>query len=1262
MKNMKRRLVSLITVLAMVIMMMPVGVFAADQISSKGEIVPLFGQFYAQNQSGSWEWMSVGGQSLTSGEAQTLTFSAVDAAGLSIFNAATEDATFGLQFGDSQLKVGDQSKASLTIGDIIIKATGHDDLHISLSPNEFTENYLAEETTWGITGNTTTIDLKSYIKEDFLSYLNAITSFEITFTVTDYSYIPYEEEVEVADEIVIFEGEAISTGEWGQALSLSEGSDFKASDLKEGYKLAVSYESSKMPELVLQSWSGGAEWARVAPSDVTGNTAYFDYADMVSSYSKSTPDYESYGEAFPLLNAMHIGDTGAALTVTKVSLIQKGTVIGENPYKTGDETRIFMQFYAQEEGGNWSWYSAPAQYLTYNETQNLVFSNVDDNGESTFKDVDDTFRFGFQFGDNLLSEGDRSSLKLTVNQLTIKADGYEDIVIYSEPTVFEEKYLAEKKDWGMEGHATMVSLRDYIPGEVGAYLKAITSFEVEVCLSDYSYTQKVEEGPEFPEDYTYPTTMRDLSAMELVGDMGLGWNLGNTLDSLGGETNWGNPRTTRKMIDKIKAAGFDTLRIPITWDDNIGEGPEYLISEEYMDRVETVVNYALINDMYAIINVHHSYGWNETTAEKEEAATAEYIRIWEQISERFKDYGDQLIFEMMNEPRIDDDWTGTEEAYEIVNHYNAACFGAVRASGGNNNERLIMIPTYAASANYDAIKSLDVPEDDKVAVSIHAYAPYSFAMDTSQTSQATWGTDEDKRELEQVFTLLDETFLSEGIPVVIGEFASTNKDNLEARITHAAYYIGLAKTKGIPCVWWDNGFWDVGATDAMGLFDRRNLTWEFPEIVEAMVDAYGGDDIVIEPIDPNLIFKGEATSSGSWGQAVTITPGEDLILDRLVPYSKIAVEYVSESAPEFILQSWSGGPGWLKVTPSEVIDGTAYFTYEDLVSAYAAEMTDYESYGKNFPCLNKMYIGDTGNVLTVTKVYLIPPISIEGVSFSELPTVYEGDTLDLNEYINIFPENASNQTILDWESSNEEVVTISDEGLLTVYGPGKTTITVTMEDGSQSASYELNVPIRFDASFSVSNQWDGAINGEMVMTNLQTVNAISDWVFEFEFEGEISNIWNAKIISHEGNHYIVKNLEWNKDILPGESVNFGFTAYFEGEVTLPSAFDFVTEPVEEVVKECEITFNKVSNWDNSFTGEINILNTGENSIEGWLTTFSFTGTIDKVWKGTLIGQEGDIYTIKNEDYNKTILPGETVIIGISGTLVEDELPSNFILK
>ena len=336
-------------------------------------------------------------------------------------------------------------------------------------------------------------------------------------------------------------------------------------------------------------------------------------------------------------------------------------------------------------------------------------------------------------------------------------------------------------------------------------------------------------------------TIADISPMDLVADMKIGWNLGNSLDATGGmgimsETSWGNPKTKQAMIDAIIDAGFNVIRIPVTWDGHCGPAPDYKIHDMWIQRVKEVVDYAYNKGVYVILNTHHEE-WYMPNEENKVANGEQLVALWTQIAEYFKEYDEHLIFEGLNEPRLrgtSKEWTGDAKASEIINYWEQLFVDAVRATGGNNTLRHLMITGYAASSSRDNLAKIKLPEDDKLIISVHAYTPYNFALNTSGTDK--WSAKTGGAELDSFMKMLDGLFISKGVPVIIGEFGATDKDNLETRVEWADYYVRAAQKYGIICVWRDNnGF--TGTGEKLGIFDRRNQTFPFPELIDAMMNV-----------------------------------------------------------------------------------------------------------------------------------------------------------------------------------------------------------------------------------------------------------------------------------------------------------------------------------------------------------------------------------------------------------------------------------------
>jgi endoglucanase len=304
------------------------------------------------------------------------------------------------------------------------------------------------------------------------------------------------------------------------------------------------------------------------------------------------------------------------------------------------------------------------------------------------------------------------------------------------------------------------------------------------------------------------------------------------------ETAWHNPVTTPEMIKLVAEAGFDIFRVPVSWADFIGPAPEYGICPDFMDRVSEIVDYGFDNDMTVILNLHHE-DWHFPSEENYPAASAKLKAVWTQIAGHFEPCCHKLIFEAMNEPRkvgTEVEWNGGDaEGRDVVARLGHDFIKAVRATGGNNVDRMLMVPLYAASSDEEAMKGYVPSGDENIIVSVHAYTPYLFALGNDHT-QHEWKP-ELERDIDDLFARIDKYFLSKGIPVILGECGARKRGgNLADRVAWARYYSSVARKYGVPCIWWDNGRiegpdnWEL-----FGLLDRKKCEWAYPEITEAFV-------------------------------------------------------------------------------------------------------------------------------------------------------------------------------------------------------------------------------------------------------------------------------------------------------------------------------------------------------------------------------------------------------------------------------------------
>lgn len=356
--------------------------------------------------------------------------------------------------------------------------------------------------------------------------------------------------------------------------------------------------------------------------------------------------------------------------------------------------------------------------------------------------------------------------------------------------------------------------------------------------------------PDFTVDkYSLPEN----EAMQFVEDMKIGWNLGNTFDAsncnvtdeLQYEQAWCGYTTTTDTIAAVKAAGFETIRIPVSWHNHVDENNK--ISEAWMNRVKEVVGWALSCDLKVIVNTHHDIDSKYyPDSEHLESSKAYLSSVWSQIAEAFKDYDNNLILEGMNEPRLkgtDYEWwydqnnAQCKDSMQCINALNQLFVDTVRASGGNNANRFLMVCGYCASVDGTCNDDFQLPTDtvaNRLIVSIHAYTPYNFALNKTGTKDFSVENELNRKEIVDFMDKLYAKFTANGVPVFIGEFGAMNKDNEQARVEFAAFYTATARARGISCCWWDNNAFS-GSGENFGLLFRSASIYNFPAIVKALV-------------------------------------------------------------------------------------------------------------------------------------------------------------------------------------------------------------------------------------------------------------------------------------------------------------------------------------------------------------------------------------------------------------------------------------------
>lgn len=320
--------------------------------------------------------------------------------------------------------------------------------------------------------------------------------------------------------------------------------------------------------------------------------------------------------------------------------------------------------------------------------------------------------------------------------------------------------------------------------------------------------------------------MRDMTTAEIVKDMGLGINLGNTFEAVsssaatvqGFETAWGSPVVTQPLIQGYADAGFGVLRIPVAWSNLMAD--DYTISPELLARVDEVIGWAMDSGMYVIMNIHWDGGWWEKFPEDKDECMNKYTRIWEQLCDYYGSYGDKLMFESLNEElNWDSVWNKygggegaeKEQVYALANEINQKFVDIVRASGGNNEKRHLLIAGYNTDIDLTCDELYKMPSDPagRCAVSVHYYNPSTFCLLEKDAdwgkARKVWGNTKDVHEMENYFDKLKEHFVDNGIPVIMGEYgcvALKNKTAENIRLFNLMAAEEMLK-RGICPVLWD---------------------------------------------------------------------------------------------------------------------------------------------------------------------------------------------------------------------------------------------------------------------------------------------------------------------------------------------------------------------------------------------------------------------------------------------------------------------------
>lgn len=422
---------------------------------------------------------------------------------------------------------------------------------------------------------------------------------------------------------------------------------------------------------------------------------------------------------------------------------------------------------------------------------------------------------------------------------------------------------------------------------------------------------------------TYAAPINGKTSFEISKLMYTGWNVGNSLDAykenytgLETEIAWGNAKITKHMIDNVHNSGFRTLRIPVSWGQHTrSEGNlQYKIDEAWLNRVREVVDYAIDNDMFVILNIHHDNGdqWNHPYFWPSNAYKDQSIRyvteIWTQVAEYFKDYDQRLIFETLNEPRLVGDanewwfWpvdnpnqSGVVEAIGVINEMNQAALDAIRNNGNETNkDRMVLVPGYDASPDGAMSNKFILPTDqsaNRIGIEVHAYRPTELCL----SGDRLYFQESDKQTIRDVLSPLYERYIKQQIPVVIDETSISDKgQGDETRLQWFEAFYGIAKEFEMPCVLWDNGTtWETYQRglkegwskadengECHGFMNRNTGEWNQPQMVAKIMEVLGN-----APSAVNDIELADMTLVNNHGELSIVSGGSTVMMNRALLFN-----------------------------------------------------------------------------------------------------------------------------------------------------------------------------------------------------------------------------------------------------------------------------------------------------------------------------------------------------------------------------------------
>lgn len=336
-----------------------------------------------------------------------------------------------------------------------------------------------------------------------------------------------------------------------------------------------------------------------------------------------------------------------------------------------------------------------------------------------------------------------------------------------------------------------------------------------------------------------------LTAKSMLKQMSPGINLGNTLEAIPTATSWGNPPANLAYFKALRAAGFKSVRVPVAYSQY--SDPKHTIKPSWMAQVKGVVDMARKADLYVMINVHWDGGWLQPTYKDKPAATIKLKAFWNQIAKNFKNYDDHLLFAGTNEVMVTGDYGAPKPEYaEVQNSYNQAFVDTVRATGGKNASRWLVVQGFNTNIDHTVKENSKMPRDKakgRLMMEVHHYSPYNFTLNeksdiwqwgagaTDPKATETWANE---AYVDAQFLLMKKNFVDKGVPVILGEYCADLKPKYPGMrkyqmawneyVTRSAF-----KHQMVPM------FWDIGL--AGGLFNRTTGKPQHPDMIKLIVSA-----------------------------------------------------------------------------------------------------------------------------------------------------------------------------------------------------------------------------------------------------------------------------------------------------------------------------------------------------------------------------------------------------------------------------------------